>query len=350
MNCVNTSSVEFQTLVKQSGLSKEYVKTMCFIYSNKYNRFPRLDELTGVNSEIYLEQQLEIQNGFAKSENLFNLTNTDNIIHAQQVLNNKFTDLEVQVKPFNQEKVRIKIDHKPQIKPITERTVTHSKYANSAILFSDIIFKLQDLYGVQIVEVNEDTIKEFNLEEIPGALTANAFVLNNMIFVNPEASDLDAPIHEMMHLLMSHLKSQNQDLYYSVVQSMVNTPVFAQYRQNYPNRTQLDVAEEAFVGEFSKLITLKESVLQELPESIIEEIFNNAKRALDVILMGKVSTKGYSNEICFESSLRHLSWIVDSKLDAEMKSPEQLNRDANILANKKQELFENNELIEECNG
>lgn len=350
MNCVNTSSVEFQTLVKKSGLSKEYVKTMCFIYSNKYNRFPRLDELKGANSKIYLEQQLEIKNGFAKSENLFNLTNTSNITHAQQVLNNQFTDVEVQVKPFNEEKVRIQIEHKPQVQPITERKVTHSKYVNSTILFSDIIFKLQDLYGVQIVEVNEDTIKEFNLEEIPGAITASAFVLNNMIFVNPEVGDLDAPIHEMMHLLMSHLKSQNQDLYYSIVQSMVDTPVFNQYRQNYPNRTQLDVAEEAFVGEFAKLVTLGESVLQELPETIVEEIFNNAKRALDVILMGQVSVKGYSNEICFESSLRQLSWIVDSKIDAETKSPEQLNRDANILANKKQELFENNELTEECYG
>ena len=348
MKCINTSSVEFQTLVKQSGLSKEFVELMCFTYSNKYNRFPKLDELPGANSEPYLSEQLDIRkNGFVKITNIFNLTNTDNLIHAQQKLNNIFTDLEEEIKQFDTEDARIKIKHKPQNK-IPERKVTHSKYINSASIFSDIIYKLQDLYGIQIIEINEDTIKEYGLEEIPGALTSSAFVYNSTIFVNPEYADLDAPVHEMLHLLMSHLKHQNQNLYYSIVQSMVNTPVFNYYRQEYRNRTQLDVAEEAFVAEFAKLITLGKSTLSDLPSEIIDEMFENAKKALDIILMGDASIKGYTNDICFESSLRHLCWVVDSKLDAESTS--NLNRDANILANKKQELFENNELTEECYG
>lgn len=348
MKCVNTSSVEFQTLVKQSGLTKEFVELMCFTYSNEYNRFPRLDELPGVNSEPYLKEQLNIRKkGFTKLINIFTLTNTDNIQSAQQKLNKVFTDLEIEIKQFDSEDAIIKIKHKPQIKP-ANRKVTHSKYLNSASIFSDIIYKLQDLYGIQIIEVNEDTIKEFNLEEIPGAVTSNAFVYNGIIFINPEFADADAPIHEMMHLLMSHLKYQNQNLYYSIVQSMVNTPVFNYYRQEYKNRTQLDVAEEAFVSEFAKLVAFGKSSLSNLPAEIIDEIFENAKTALDTILMGEVSVKGYSNDICFQSSLRHLSWVVDSKLDEE--SPSNLNRDANILANKKQELFENNELTEECYG
>ena len=349
MNCVNTSSVEFQTLVKQSGLSKEYVELMCYMYSNNYNRFPKLDELEGANSEPFLTKQLNIRKGFVKLENIFNLTNTTNIVSAQQKLNNTFSDLEIKITQFDGEDARIKIKHKPEIKLI-DRKVKHSKFVNNAILFSNIIAKLQDLYGVQVLEINEDTIQEYNLEQVPGALTSNAFVLNGIIFVNPDSADIDAPVHEMMHLLMSHLKSQNQNLYDSIVQSMIDSPVFEYYRQNYRNRAQLDVAEEAFVSEFAKLISQGESSLSDLPEPLIEDMFNNVKRALDTILMGEASVKGYTNDICFESSLRHLCWLVDSQLDAGKKTPEQLNRDAHILANKKQELMENNELKEECNG
>ena len=93
------------------------------------------------------------------------------------------------------------------------------------------------------------------------------------------------------------------------------------------------------------------SELSQLPDDMKYELFYNAYRVLDSILMGDGSTKGRPDIEVFNSSLIELAEMVGSKID-EVSFKGQLELDSihRTLANKKQELMEDNELEEVCHG
>ena len=150
---------------------------------------------------------------------------------------------------------------------------------------------------------------------------------------------------------MGGLRQHNPEIYYSIVQSIIQQPFFKEYQDKYQNRTQSDIAEEAFVEEFAKLASFGTSNLQQLDDVTKYELFYNAKRVLDTILMGENSTYNINDLKLFNSSLIELCSMVGSELDAaKFKGVIELGSIHRQLANKKQELMKNNELQENCNG
>lgn len=337
-SCINTKLPEYQLLSKQSGVPDFYLSALCGTFIDKYGRFPNLDEIKGADSEPYLIQQLDLKNGTTSIDKILNYTGTENLQEAVVKLNNIFRDKEITIVPLNNQ-AKVNIQARPKTIPIIDPNEMEN--VSSSLMFESTISKLQNLYGINIHQVNNETIKD--LEHIPGISTAKAFVYNNEIYVNTDLSDKDAPIHEMMHILLGSVRTQNPDLYFQLVDTVSSLSIFNYYKDLYKFRTQGDVAEEAFVTEFSKLAAFGQSNL-DLDEATQYELLYNAKRVLDSILMGQSSIKGYSNAKIFNSSLMDLCKLTNSSL---MGSDHFGHR---VMSNLKQELLENGELEEVCNG
>ena len=348
MSCVNKNTVEFQTLVKQSGLPEFYVSAVCGNFLEEHDRFPYLDEIKGADSSKYLEQQLNLKHRATSIDNILSMTKQSTIEDAQIYLNQNFRDLEIELLPLDKEAI-VYITKRPETKELSNSDIVHSSTLNSGLLFENIINKLTKLYGIKINAVNNDTVSEVG--DIAGINTAKAFVYNGEIYVNTDLADKDAPIHEMMHILMGQLRTSNPNLYFQIANWVSTQEVFNQYKQAYPNRIMSDTAEEAFVGEFSKLVTMKDSALKNFPNKTKYELFYNAKRVLDSVLMGESSVKDLSDYKVFTKSLSELCETVNSSLDVNNYiSTINLDNAHRILANKKQELLENKELEEYCNA
>ena len=350
MICVNIKSAEFQTLLKQSGLPDFYLAAFCGKFLDTHGRFPYLDEVPGADSTNYLNNNLDIKNRAASIQRILTTTGKETLEEAQIELNNIFRDVEIEIIPITRDQARVYITKRPITKEL-ERNIDHSPYITSGLLFENILYKLQTISGIELQVINSEDIQNSELKNVPGAANTKAFVYNGQIYINIDFADKDAPIHEMMHILMGGLRQHNPEIYYSIVQSIIQQPFFKEYQDKYQNRTQSDIAEEAFVEEFAKLASFGTSNLQQLDDVTKYELFYNAKRVLDTLLMGENSTYNINDLKLFNSSLIELCSMVGSELDAaKFKGVIELGSIHRQLANKKQELMENNELQENCNG
>lgn len=177
---------------------------------------------------------------------------------------------------------------------------------------------------------------------------AVSFISNGEIYINTDVATVDAPIHEILHVLVGSIKFQNPQLYESLTSLSQNFENYNRIARLYPNRTQQDINEEVFVNEFAKYIT-GNSQLDNLPENIQYEIVYNITRLLDSMLMGDSSVRNIPINQLYQMSLREIAQTVNSAI---MSNSLNFNlSDAEIsrtLANKKQELMESNELKEVC--
>lgn len=350
MKCININNAEFQTLHKQSGLPDFYLAAFCGKFVEDHGRFPYLDEVPGVDSSKYLSKNLELKNNYTTLSKILEMTGKETLEEAQISLNHTFRDLEVELVQYSGDSVRVYINKRPILKEL-EKNINHSPYVNSGLIFENILQKLQSVNGIKLNIVDTIDIQESELKDIPGAVNAKAFIYNGEIYVNIDLADKDAPIHEMMHVVMGELRTLKPDLYYEIADYMGSLPMFEQYRQKFPNRTYSDVAEEAFVEEFAKLASMGTSELNQLPDDVKYELFYHATRALDSILMGESSVRERSDIEVFNKSLIELCDMVGSEIDAgNFKGKMELDSIHRSLANKKQELIENKELEEYCHA
>lgn len=348
MKCINTNAAEFQTLLKQSGLPDFYLAAFCGKFLDIRGRFPYLDEIPGSDSTKYLNNHLNIKNHATSIQKILDMTGKETLEEAQIELNRTFRDVEVELTPITENDARIYITKRPITREL-EKNIDHSPYVTSGLLFENILHKLQTLNGIQVNAVDSEMIQESELKDIPEAATAKAFIYNGEIFVNTDLADKDAPIHEMMHIMMGGLRRNDPDLYFSIVSQIADQPFFEEYVAKYPNRTRSDIAEEAFVSEFAKLASFGTSGLSALDDNTKYELFYNAKRVLDSMVMGDCSVQQISDIRLFNSSLIEICEMVGSELDVnKFRGQLALDNIHRSLANRKQELMENNELEENC--
>jgi hypothetical protein len=76
-----------------------------------------------------------------------------------------------------------------------------------------------------------------------------------------DVADIDAPIHEMTHLMLGSIKYQNPSLYSELVSLAEQLPNYKELARNYANRTRSDLNEEIFVTELAKYVSNKPSVI-----------------------------------------------------------------------------------------
>ena len=108
-----------------------------------------------------------------------------------------------------------------------------------------------------------------------------------------------------------------------------------------------DVQEEIFVTELAKFLIRDKSLFDSVDPSIMNFVLYNIKRDIDSIVFGKNSVKTIENP--FQYSLLQLgSKLGSDNFDLDTAGTIDDAAIHRILANTKEELMENNELIENC--
>lgn len=310
-------------------------------------KYPELDQVSEADSSNYLSENIKLKNDGASIKDILNYTKTDNIQKATIEINNKHRDLEVNILPLNEEAL-VTIEHRPTDISRKENPIVSIEKNKQAII--PIFNKLATLYGINFHNVTIDDLnRDPKFKDITDAKHTNAFILNGEIYINMDVADIDAPIHEMTHLFLGSIKVHNPNLYNELVNISEQLPNYKELAKNYQNRTRSDLNEEIFVTELAKYISNYPSVIQELPDFIQEEILYNVKRLLDSMLMGDISVKAIPTSNLMQMSLYKMAELVNSDIFNNF-SRATLD-DGNIhriLNNRKSDLMNNNELIEDC--
>lgn len=344
--CINKNSSEYQKLLQASGISDSLLEPRVRGFISRYDRFPNLDEIDGANSEDYVRQFFNIKNNSVTVSELLDKTSTHSIYDAVKSINNLYRDIEFTALELGESAI-VHITRRPntEIKSI-DRIITEQ--ANSTIAITDIIDRLSNLYGIDIIPItNEEIQHDSNLSKVVDAESAKGFIYNNQIYVNLDNATLDTPIHELLHIMFGGMRYQNPELYFNIISQAEQLPSYNQIIKQYPNRTRGDLAEEVFITELAKEFAFGNSDLHNLPENIRYEIGYNIDRLLDTSLMGDYSVKCVDAR--YSLTLNNLGKLVNSKVVQRQGSSSLKDSHIHrIMANVKQDLLKNHQLEENC--
>lgn len=255
----------------------------------------------------------------------------------------------------------IYVVHKPnQIKSATSNIGLFSRFnrnihdeaPNSYLVMSNALNKLASLYGITF---NEVTDAELNSDQwaglIPDAQSVNAFVYNGQIYINTDRANIDAPIHEMFHILVGSMRFENPKLYKQLIDSIESLHNYPALVEQYPGRSRNDVNEEIFITELANYFSGLPSQLINLDQKAMHELSYTIKRTLDTILMGEDSVKTVSDDRLYNMSLKDVinavgSTIATSRFKGFINvEGSELHR---TLNNIKSDLLKNGSLEEQC--
>lgn len=355
-NCINIKSVEFQTKLKQSGLSEFAYAVEVQSYFDKQRRmgvsednlkYPELDMIEGADSSMHLSDGIKLKDDGASIKDIITYAKTSSLEEAIVEINNKHRDLEVAMLPLN-EQALVQIEHRPTATTDKENPKVEIVKEKRALI--PIFNKLGALYGIKFNNVTiADIDNDPKFKGVTDAKHTNAFILNGDVYINMDVADIDAPIHELSHILLGSVKFQNPNLYNELVNVVEMLPDYGERVKLFPARTRSDVNEEIFVTELSKFIANQSSAIQDLPEYVQDEILYNVKRLLDSMLMGDVSVRTIPTTTLTSMSLFDIAELVNSDVFSNISrgslSDSQMHR---MLNNRKSYLMNNNELKEEC--
>lgn len=306
--CINKNSVEFRALEQRSGLPESYLAAICADFQERLGRFPHLDEIKGVDSSNYLTEELNIKRGITKEQQIYRLTGKNDLQSSQVWINDNFRDLEVEFSPFFGD-IKVYITHRPITQEIST-PVSHSKISDTLVV-EEIVSKLRDVYGLPVESVITEDLNEYKESPI--------FSEGGITYVNADAVTLDTPVIELIPLLSTSL--HGTELYDKLIKDN----------------------EKEFSKELRNRIIDKSEKLQFLPTNVQYELMYNMKRVLDSILMGESSIRDINDDILFNSTLRSLARIVNSKIDVSNSNILSLD-----LEEKHKQLMEEGKVTEYC--
>lgn len=350
-SCINVNSVQYRELKRLSTLPEILLKAEIAQYMEDHNgRFPMVDEIPGASSVDAIKQDLKIrEDGTSKIEDILQFTGASDLDEATVIINDKYRDLDTEIIPLSKTAL-VDIKERPSLFKYVETPENDFDFVDSAIFITQSLEKMAKTMGINIKAMSIEGMKrEGILEQIPDAAQASAFVFNGDIYVNTDLATVDSQIHELMHILLGSMRFKNPELYAKLIQTAENLPNFSDIAMNYPNRTKSDLLEEVFVEEFSKYLAGSESEFSKLDNDTLYQISYNITRTLDSILMGDNTTAALDNETLYNNSLLEIGKIVNSSTMPNTRHG--FLEDAlihRVMANVKQELFENGDLREEC--
>lgn len=350
-SCINVNSVQYRELKRLSTLPEILLKAEIAQYMEDHNgRFPMIDEIPGASSIDAIKQDLKIrEDGTSKIEDILQFTGTSNLDEATVVINDKYRDLDTEIIPLSKTAL-VDIKERPSLFKYVENPENDFNFVDSAIFITQSLEKMAKTMGINIKAMSIEGMKhEGILDQIPDAAQASAFIFNGDVYVNTDLATVDSQVHELMHILLGSMRFKNPELYAKLIQTAENLPNFSDIAMNYPNRTKSDLLEEVFVEEFSKYLAGSESEFSKLDNDTLYQISYNITRTLDSILMGDNTTAALDNETLYNNSLLEIGKIVNSSTMSNTRQG--FLEDAlvhRVMANVKQELFENGDLREEC--
>lgn len=351
ITCVNTESAEFGALAERSGLNPFVLEVQCAKFLDEHDRWPKLDELRGANSEPYMREFLGLDSKYdtVLASELLRKTNTQSLPEAMVYLNQTFRDLKISYSLIG-DKVKIYTDGRPNPFELKITSSTDFKDLSSSIFIGKALESLAEQMGIQTNYYSSEELAKMGiLDQIPEAGREAAFIYEGNIYVNTDNASVDAPVHELMHVVMGALKVTNPDLYMNLVQQVQQLENYEDLAREFPNRAQSDINEELFVREYTRMLVGMESLFSQVDPKILYEINYELSRSLDTILDGDNSVRVIPEALRFGESLRNLGGIVNShsmqNKFTEIFDAAQAHR---ILANVKRHLMETGDLEERC--
>lgn len=391
MKCFDANNPTYQWLqsvARAANISDFQLRAYTSQYYNKYSDFPPLDVIPNMNSEPYIRAALGLTDTgqFIKGEKLRALTGKENALEHQQFINNKYLDQEVNILQLPDDEYIIKFRKKPHLygnifsenmnwnDVLDERGVTYNgklTKESSVGILNNIIRRLTARYGIKMVSFNNEELATTKYElrpikNLPGIQTANAFVHNGIIYINTSNAKADAPLHELMHIIIGQLAETpaSRNLYQELLDSIEGKTAqdrelfsarLTQLAQNptYKDRTRNDLKEEIIVSEFAEFLTspIYNGMLSKLSKESKELVLQNINRAIDTILMPIQSSSTLDINEVITDSIVGLSEKLGSALIIP-NNPGLLNKYAGAkhrkLANFKQEAKARGDLKEDC--
>lgn len=287
LQCINKKLPEYQRLKKISDIPEILLDATCVEYLEKFNRFPRFDELPFSNSENTIKEELQIdRNNGVSIKKILEYTKTDNIDDAVIALNNQFLDLEIEIDPVLDKGI-ISVKKRPteEYKNVEDKNIDIS---NNKLAITKALEKLSKLYGININTITDSDLDQFS---IPRDKLTKAFVYNGEIYLNADRFSRDSFIHEMMHLLVGSMRFSNPEVYQNLIDSVENFDLYPQLLREFENKSRNDAKEEIFITQLAKYLAGMDSVINSLTEEQLYEINYNVRRILDSMLMGDFSSK-----------------------------------------------------------
>lgn len=212
--------------------------------------------------------------------------------------------------------------------------------------------RLEELYGISFKRITNDEIRNSNLSQyVPDATQVNAFILNGEIYINMDNAKVDAPIHELSHLLLGTLRQTNPELYMQLVNSVEQYPEYEYELKKYKNRSRVDANEEIFVDLFARAYTGQLDL--GLDKTIMEDVEYEIERNLDsAIFPNKSTTTENLSNLMGKSMLEimNIFGTVINKDNIAKAFADDLGTTSRYMANMKESLFKTGDLKEYCNG
>lgn len=311
--CINKNSVQYQSLKQRAGIPEFILQAVSRDFLEKYGRLPHLDELPNSNSEPHLRDFLGIRkDSSAKIQTILDATGKSTVEEAMVDINNQYRDLETTILPMNKDAL-VDIVHRPTDSNFEVEPVQQDETVNSFFVLNNALQKLARLHGIKFNEVTDSELNSERWQNLmPDDRLVNAFIYDGQIYINLDRANVDAPIHEMFHMLVGSLRFTNPSLYQDLVDSVETLPNYAKLAQEYQGRTRNDINEEILVTETAKYLSGLPSALANMDSKTRYEITYNVKRMLDTILMGQDSVKTISDDRLFNLSLKEIATEVNS--------------------------------------
>ena len=349
MICLVKNS-EYRTKLAQSGISEFEFDVFVGDYVEQFGEYPKLDEIPHADSSPYLKDLIKLdEHGGSKISKILQVTQTDNVEDAMIAINDEYRDLDVYMLPLNEEAyVEIKKRPSEYIEGETQN-VDIDDEPNIGVLFSGIFDELRTKHGIDLISITDKELSDPKWDTIPEIHSAKAFIHNGQIYINTDKADIDAPIHEMTHMLLGAVRFKNPDLYFELIQNAEQFKSFNEMRRQNPNKAMSDILEETFVEEMGKYLAGFESDIASLDQKTLYKLHYDMKRLLDSSLMGQYSVKSVNDSELYKMSLRNLAELVGSSM---LNTPSLGSLDEaslhRILANEKSDLIKQGYLEEYC--
>ena len=349
--CINTEDSEYRALKQSSGSPILFDQSLSKFMDEHNGAYPNTDRIQGADSTQYLKDTFKLSKYDTTSEKqVLDITNTDSLQTAQTVINQKLQrDNEVKLTRIA-DRIKFNIIRRPSPYEFRMTDTADVDLANSRVYIGAQLERLAQLYGIRVLTTNTQELQDSGLlERVPEYASISAFVHEGNVYVNEDVASIDAPTHEMLHILLGGIKYSHPEIYYNLVQTTQQLDNFQSLMEQMPNRALSDVCEEVFVKEYAKYLTGTSNLLNGIDPIIMSEVDYEVKRTLDTILMGDNSVQLLPNATIALSNLKNLAKLVNAH---NMENTGNcfingayLNR---IMANTKHELMKSGDLKEVC--
>lgn len=213
-----------------------------------------------------------------------------------------------------------------------------------------VLDRLEELYGIKFNRITTDELKHDNYKDlIRNVYGVHAFILNGEIYINTDNATLDAPIHELSHLLLGCLRQTKPILYSQLVNSVESLPNYKELLSKYPNRTRMDVNEEIFVDLFAKHYV--NGMQLDVNPNVLEQSEYEIKRNIDSAIFPNTSVTTLNLEQLMGKSFNEIMAQFGTAINKDTLAKAFNSSDGfktRYMANLKQRLLENGSLKEYC--